>query len=162
MFHNSGDARNFLCIAAAGLETALGVHAQASYVAMRPNDLRTIQEVTREFGVTARALRFDEQRGLLAPLRESRHRFYSQGDRRRLALILRLKKFGFSLLQITAMLPPSDEAGLEFTISRDDCRNQIAFLEERLTELTTALSQLRECLENSPKSADWMPNELRS
>ena len=57
----------------------------------------TIRQLSQEFGVTARALRFYEDRGLLQPERRSQHRIYSARDRARLQLILRGKRVGFSL-----------------------------------------------------------------
>ena len=48
----------------------------------------TIGELSREFGVTLRALRFYENKGLISPQRDGLNRLYSQGDRTRLALIL--------------------------------------------------------------------------
>ena len=49
----------------------------------------TIRELTREFSVTARTLRFYEQEGLLSPSRRGQARIYSGRDRARLILILR-------------------------------------------------------------------------
>ena len=49
----------------------------------------TIGELSREFGVTLRALRFYENKGLISPHRDGLNRLYSQGDRTRLALILK-------------------------------------------------------------------------
>ncbi len=57
----------------------------------------TIGELSREFGVTLRALRFYENKGLISPHRDGLNRLYSQGDRTRLALILKGKKLGFTL-----------------------------------------------------------------
>ncbi|MBV8840465.1 MAG: MerR family transcriptional regulator, partial [Alphaproteobacteria bacterium] len=60
----------------------------------------TIGELSREFGVTLRALRFYENKGLITPQRDGLNRLYSQGDRTRLALILKGKKLGFTLGEI--------------------------------------------------------------
>src|SRR5438045_9614518 len=60
----------------------------------------TIGELSREFGVTLRALRFYENKGLISPQREGLSRLYSKGDRTRLALILKGKKLGFTLAEI--------------------------------------------------------------
>jgi DNA-binding transcriptional MerR regulator len=65
----------------------------------------TITELAREFDVTARAIRFYEDQGLLRPLRESgRNRVYSARDRTRLKLTLRGKRLGFSLAEIKALV----------------------------------------------------------
>jgi len=57
----------------------------------------SIQELAREFEVTPRALRFYEDKGLLAPMRRGATRRYSERDRVRLRLTLRGKRLGFSL-----------------------------------------------------------------
>src|SRR5678810_1193034 len=64
----------------------------------------TIGELSREFGVTLRALRFYENKGLISPHRDGLNRLYSQGDRTRLALILKGKKLGFTLGEIRQMI----------------------------------------------------------
>lgn len=64
----------------------------------------TIGELSREFGATARALRFYEDKGLLSPAREGLNRHYSARDRARLQLILRGKRVGFTLAEIREMI----------------------------------------------------------
>jgi DNA-binding transcriptional MerR regulator len=60
----------------------------------------TIGELTREFDVTARTLRFYEGEGLLSPRREGQKRLYRRRDRGRLKLILRGRRLGFTLNEI--------------------------------------------------------------
>jgi DNA-binding transcriptional MerR regulator len=62
--------------------------------------LYTIGELTREFGITARTIRFYEGEGLLSPLRVGQKRLYRRRDRTRLKLILRGKRLGFTLNEI--------------------------------------------------------------
>lgn len=65
----------------------------------------TITELAREFGITARAIRFYEDQGLLCPEREGgRNRVYSARDRTRLKLTLRGKRLGFSLAEIKGLV----------------------------------------------------------
>ena len=64
----------------------------------------TISDLTAEFGVTARALRFYEEEGLIAPARAGLARIYSKRDRARLAWLLRAKNVGFSLTEIKEMI----------------------------------------------------------
>ena len=54
----------------------------------------SIGDLAREYGVSLRTLRFYEDRGLLSPRREGTSRFYDGADRARLALILKGKKLG--------------------------------------------------------------------
>lgn len=62
--------------------------------------LYTIGDLAREFDITARTIRFYEDKGLLSPLREGQRRLYRRRDRTRLRLILRGKRLGFSLREI--------------------------------------------------------------
>ena len=81
----------------------------------------TIGEFSREFGVTLRALRFYENKGLISPHREGLSRLYSQGDRTRLALILKGKKLGFTLGEIRQMIAAEegDADANALTLSRE-------------------------------------------
>jgi DNA-binding transcriptional MerR regulator len=67
-------------------------------------DLYTIRALGKEFGLTARAIRHYEEMGLLAPARRGMARLYSENDRKRLRLILRGRRLGFSLEEIGEML----------------------------------------------------------
>src|SRR2546423_15719427 len=91
----------------------------------------TIGELSREFGVTLRALRFYENKGLITPHRDGLNRLYSQGDRTRLALILKGKKLGFTLGEIRQMIAAEENAGDRdaLTFSREKCLEQIQLLE---------------------------------
>ncbi|GAB3126937.1 MerR family transcriptional regulator [Novispirillum itersonii] len=64
----------------------------------------SISELAAEFGVTARAIRFYEDKGLVSPRRDGQRRLYSPRDRVRLILILRGKRLGFSLREIQEIL----------------------------------------------------------
>ena len=64
----------------------------------------TIGELARDFDVTTRTIRFYEDQGLLSPKRRGQTRIYSPADRTTLKLILRGKRFGFSLEQIRQLL----------------------------------------------------------
>ncbi|MBP7063597.1 MerR family DNA-binding transcriptional regulator [Ferrovibrio sp.] len=64
----------------------------------------TITDLSHEFKVTARAIRFYEDKGLLHPSRQGMNRVYTKRDRARLILILRGKRLGFSLAEIREMI----------------------------------------------------------
>ncbi|MFD2205219.1 MerR family transcriptional regulator [Kiloniella antarctica] len=70
----------------------------------------SITELTNEFGITTRTLRFYESEKLLNPEREGRKRLYSSRDRARLILILRGKRLGFSLAEIREIIEMYDLA----------------------------------------------------
>ena len=59
--------------------------------------LYTISDLAREFGVTTRTIRFYEEKGLVTPRREGQKRLYSHADRVRIKLILRGKRIGMTL-----------------------------------------------------------------
>jgi DNA-binding transcriptional MerR regulator len=105
----------------------------------------TIGQMQREFGLTQRALRFYEAKGLLSPQRAGLVRLYGRRERQRLALILRAKRLGFTLCEIRQMLDIDDQsAGADtLSISRRQCFDQIKHLEQRKREIEAALAELR-------------------
>ncbi len=62
--------------------------------------LYTVSELARELGVTPRAIRFYEDKGLITPRRAGGSRVFDYRDRGRLALVLRVKRLGFTLDEI--------------------------------------------------------------
>ncbi|HVX35315.1 MAG TPA: MerR family DNA-binding transcriptional regulator, partial [Hyphomicrobium sp.] len=66
----------------------------------RGEAIYSISALAKEFGVTARAIRFYESRGLISPHRAGTTRQYSKRDRARLMLILRGRNLGFSIEDI--------------------------------------------------------------
>jgi DNA-binding transcriptional MerR regulator len=104
----------------------------------------TIGELSREFGVTLRALRFYENKGLISPHRDGLNRLYSQGDRTRLALILKGKKLGFTLGEIRQMIAAEESPANRdaLTLSREKCLEQIEMLERQKAEIEEGLSEL--------------------
>ena len=97
----------------------------------------SVGEMAAELGVTPRALRFYESKGLLSPLRREGMRFYGNSDRERVALILKLKKFGFTLVEIKEMIRAREgkTAGHTVKLSRERCNEQIDILERQRTEI---------------------------
>ena len=72
--------------------------------APRGRDVFTIRDLTKEFGVSARTLRFFEEKGLVDPARRGEQRLYTRRDRARLAYVLAGKAVGFSLEEVREML----------------------------------------------------------
>ena len=70
----------------------------------------TITELTQEFDISTRTLRYYEDEGMIAPTRRGRRRLYSLMDRTRLKLILRGKRLGFSLAEIREIVTMYDAA----------------------------------------------------
>ena len=66
-----------------------------------PEKTYTISDLAKEFGVTTRTIRFYEEKGLITPLREGQKRLYSPADRVRIKLILRGKRIGMTLQELS-------------------------------------------------------------
>lgn len=99
----------------------------------------TITELTKEFGVSTRTLRFYEDVGLLHPIREGRTRKFRTADRYLVQQILRGKRLGFSIAEIREIIEMYREPPGE--------RGQLRLLEERLDEKRRELEQKRRDIE---------------
>lgn len=113
----------------------------------RPSRTYTIRQLCQEFGCTPRALRFYEDKGLLAPARQGLNRVYSQKDRARLALILRGKRLGLSLADLRELLDLYElgDGGVEQNArSLRKFREKLVELEKQRSELDEAIAELRE------------------
>lgn len=106
----------------------------------------TIAELAKEFGLTLRALRFYDNRGLLSPQRDGRRRIFSRADRERLALIVQGKKLGFTLAEISQMIEAKSGRASAHTLklTAEKCLEQIAFFERQMREAGEALAELRQ------------------
>lgn len=126
-----------------GADIDLYVNVNVSLWAM-PSQY-SIRDLSQEFGVTTRTLRFYEEKGLLAPLRDGQSRIYSTADRARLVLILRGKTLGLSLEQSADLIAMYDPASnnkkqLELLIDkicarRDQLEEQKQELEQMIVDL---------------------------
>lgn len=127
-----------------------------------PVGFATIAEMSREFEISMRTLRFYEDRGLLHPHREGRTRYYSARDKLNLKMIIKGKLLGFTLMEIHAILdPPRNAKGraragkriedaseqtqpeLEMRLPIPQILAQIDHLERQRKELDEAIGALR-------------------
>ena len=117
-----------------------------------PSDLRrlertyTIRQLCVEFKVTARALRFYEDKGLLSPKRDGMNRVYGYRDRARLTLILRGKRVGLSLSEIREILDlykPEDGGATQNARSLRKFRERIVAFEAQREDIDHAIDELR-------------------
>lgn len=109
------------------------------------NKFYSISELTREFGVSTRTLRFYEDEGLLHPERRGRTRLYRAADRRLLIEILRGRRVGFTVAEIREIIqvykePPGEIGQLKLLMKkvdekRADLRQKRKDIEETLAEL---------------------------
>ena len=111
-----------------------------------PTDVMTIREMCETYDVTPRTLRFYEAKELLTPIRIGTRRLFTRRDRARLALILRGKRFGFSLEDIRQTLDLYDRDGGQ-TAQRQKAYElavkRLAEMEAQRAELDVAIAELR-------------------
>jgi len=109
-------------------------------------DLFSIADLAREFGISTRAIRFYESKGLLNPDRVGGTRVFRRRDRARLILILRGKRLGFSLRDISDYLSLYDAHSqtAQVTLLIDMVDQRLNLLEGQMTDLQTTVAELRE------------------
>jgi DNA-binding transcriptional MerR regulator len=105
----------------------------------------SITELTREFDVSTRTLRFYEDEGLIHPVRRGRTRLYRPADRQLLRQILRGKRLGFSIAEIREIIqmyrePPGEVGQLKLMIRRIDEKREA--LRQKRRDLEDALGEL--------------------
>jgi DNA-binding transcriptional MerR regulator len=108
-------------------------------------DLFAIADLAREFGISTRALRFYEAKGLLKPERVGSTRVFRRRDRARLTLILRGKRLGFSLRDISDYLGLYDaDRTQQVALLGEKVEQRLALLERQMADLKTTIAELRE------------------
>jgi DNA-binding transcriptional MerR regulator len=117
----------------------------------------TISDLSREFAITPRTLRFYEDQGIVSPAREGRNRVYSARDRTRLKLALRGKRLGLQLAEIRTLIDMYDGPGdttvqlREYlnvlTRHREALEQQRLDIEETLAEIADQERECRDLLE---------------
>lgn len=107
----------------------------------------TIREMCAAFDVTPRTLRFYEAKELLFPIREGQKRLFTKRDRARLKLILRGKRFGFSLEEIRQLLDlyhMDDSQQTQLSKSYELAQRHLADMEAQKAELEEAIGELKD------------------
>ena len=106
----------------------------------------SFKEMCARFDVTPRTLRYYEYIELLSPRKEGRSRFYGPRELARMKLILRGRRFGFSLEEIRQWLEIYDMKGdrEQFEVWIDKANRQLAVLEGQKTEIDAAMKDLRD------------------
>ncbi len=120
--------------------------------ASQKREFHTITELTKEFGISTRTIRFYEDEGLIKPVRRGRTRLFRPTDRRRLMFILRGKRLGFSIAEIREVMnmykePPGEEGQLRLLIRRiNEKRDE---LEQKRLDIDLTIQELDHAEEQS-------------
>jgi len=107
----------------------------------------TIRQMCDAFDVTPRTLRFYEAKELLFPIREGQKRLFTKRDRARLKLILRGKRFGFSLEEIRQLLDlyhMGDQQQTQIARTYEIARDRLADMISQRDELNEAIDDLKD------------------
>jgi DNA-binding transcriptional MerR regulator len=110
------------------------------------DETMTIRAMCEAFDVTPRTLRFYESKELLFPIRKGTQRLFTRADRARLTLILRGKRFGFSLediRQILAMYNRNGSNAAQLIRAYDLAKARLQQMEAQRAELDVAIAELK-------------------
>jgi|TARA_B110000090_G_scaffold188698_1_gene219163 DNA-binding transcriptional MerR regulator len=113
-------------------------------------DTMSIRDMCLTFDVTPRTLRFYESKELLFPVRDGQRRLFTKRDRARLKLILRGKRFGFSLEEIRQLLDlyhMNDSQETQLSKTYEFAEHHLAAMESQKAELDEAIGELKTQME---------------
>ena len=122
------------------------------------DEIMTIRQMCDAFEVTPRTLRFYEAKELLFPIREGQKRLFTRRDRARLKLILRGKRFGFSLEEIRQLLDLYDMGDQQQT----QLVRTFEIAQERLADLVKQRDELNEAIDDLREQLKWGEEMLAS
>jgi DNA-binding transcriptional MerR regulator len=120
-------------------------------------DLFSVTELAEELGITPRAVRFYETKGLIKPRRAGNTRVYTHRDRARMQLILRGKRLGFTLADIKEYLDMYDvdpSRAKQVQLLLEKVNHRINELEQQREDLETTLIELDEMRQQCIASID--------
>ena len=125
---------------------------------MMTEETMTIREMCDAFAVTPRTLRFYEAKELLFPIREGQKRLFTKRDRARLKLILRGKRFGFSLEEIRQLLDLYDMGDQQKT----QLERTYKVAQQRLADMVAQRDELNEAIDDLHEQLKWGEKMLAS
>jgi DNA-binding transcriptional MerR regulator len=105
----------------------------------------SISDLSREFDITTRSIRFYEDQGLLEPQRRGQTRIYNRGDRVRLKLVLRGKRLGFSLAETLRLFELYDTDKTSATQLKSMLRlvqDKKAYLHQQMDDIKVLMMEL--------------------
>ena len=116
----------------------------------------SIGQMCADFDVTPRTLRFYEYKELLAPIREGQKRLFTNKDRGRLKLILRGKRFGFSLAELKDLLDLYDLGDGQVT----QLTETLKFAEKHLAEMIAQRDELNDAIADMTEQMEAARRDL--
>ncbi len=125
----------------------------------------TVTQLARDLGITARTIRFYEDKGLITPQRAGSTRVYTGRDRARMILILRGKRLGFSLREIKDYL---DLYGVDHTqaeqlrLLRAAVAKRLASLREQFTALEQTITELEDVQRQAEEAFAVLPSRKKA
>ncbi len=125
----------------------------------------TVTQLARDLGITARTIRFYEDKGLITPQRAGSTRVYTGRDRARMILILRGKRLGFSLREIKDYL---DLYGVDHTqaeqlrLLRTAVAKRLASLREQFTALQQTITELEDVQRQAEEAFAVLPTRKKA
>ena len=128
-----------------GIRLVADLAAGTEAGAPRGREMFTIRDLTKEFDVSARTLRFYEEKGLVDPARRGEQRLYSRRDRARLAYVLAGKQVGFSLEEVREMLDlydVGDGQATQLKVALKKFAERIERLERQKAEIDHVIAEL--------------------
>ena len=132
---------------------------------MSEDRVMTIREMCDAYDVTPRTLRFYEQKELLFPIREGQKRLFTRRDRARLKLILRGKRFGFSLEEIRQLLDlyhVGDQQQTQLAKTYEIAQDRLNDMIRQRDELNVAITELQEQMKWGEKMLASMNQQKRA
>ncbi len=118
----------------------------------------TIGQMCADFDVTPRTLRFYEYKELLAPIREGQKRLFTVKDRARLKLILRGKRFGFSLAELKDLLDLYEVGDGQVT----QLTETLKFADKHLAEMIAQRDELNEAIADMQDQMEQVRSDLEA
>ena len=125
-------------------------------MSMTEDEVLTIREMCDAFNVTPRTLRFYESKELLFPIREGQKRLFTRRDRARLKLILRGKRFGFSLEDIRQLLDLYEMGDQQKT----QLHETIKIAQQRMSEMSRQRDELGQAISELADQIGWAEKQL--